>query len=223
MDGLKEIKERLEKVFKHLYSIGAVRSQREFADKLGFTTSTVSLAMNGSPRALTKNFLRRVCDVFRTINYDWLQTGQGDMLVGDITPSVSISHSAGVLPVITIKTIGDFINGITDSSEKVVVPRFSNAGAEFLVSVSDSSMSPRFIAGDLLACRKVVGMSFFQWGRTYVIDTYSQGGMIKKVVYCEEDDNFIICKSENKDYGDFKLPKSEIRSLSIVIGLIRVE
>lgn len=223
MDGLKEIKERLEKVFKHLYGIGAVRSQREFADKLGFTTSTVSLAMNGSPRALTKNFLRRVCDVFRTINYDWLQTGQGDMLVGDITPSVSISHSAGALPVITIKSIGDFINGITDSSEKVVVPRFSNAGAEFLVSVSDSSMSPRFIAGDLLACRKVVGMSFFQWGRTYVIDTYSQGGMIKKVVRCEEDDNFIVCKSENKDYGDFKLPKSEIRSLSIVIGLIRVE
>ena len=211
------MKERLSSAYGYLYSIGATHSQREFADKLGFTPSTVSQAMNGYEKSLTKNFLRRVCDTFPNINYDWLLTGRGDMLAGDIVAPVSLPYAA--LPILSINAISDDINIM--SAEKMLLPVFSEAGAQYVVRVLDSSMSPRYQSGDLLACRKVEP-SFFQSGRVYVIGTYSQGGMIKRVEV-DADDNYIICKSENKDYGDFQLPKSEIRSLSIVIGLIRVE
>lgn len=139
------------------------------------------------------------------------------MLAGDIVAPVSLPYAA--LPVLSLNAISDDINIV--SAEKMLLPVFSEAGAQYLVRVLDLSMSPRYQSGDLLACRKVEP-SFFQSGRVYVIGTYSQGGMIKRVE-ADADENYIICKSENKDYGDFKLPKSEIRSLSIVIGLIRVE
>ena len=214
---MKEIKERLTKAYDYLYSNGAIHSQREFADKLQYNPATVSQAMNGYERSLTKGFIRRVCDTFPNINYDWLLTGRGDMLAGDVVAPVSLPYAA--LPVLSLNAISDEINIM--SAEKMLLPVFSEAGAQYIVRVLDSSMSPRYQSGDLLACRKVEP-SFFQSGRVYVIGTYSQGGMIKRVEV-DADENYIICKCENSDYGDFKLPKSEIRSLSIVIGLIRVE
>lgn len=214
---MKEIKERLTKAYDYLYSNGAIHSQREFADKLQYNPATVSQAMNGYERSLTKGFIRRVCDTFPNINYDWLLTGRGDMLAGDIVAPVSLPYAA--LPVLSLNAISDDINIM--SAEKMLLPVFSEAGAQYVVRVLDSSMSPRYQSGDLLACRKVEP-SFFQSGRVYVIGTYSQGGMIKRVE-ADADENYIICKCENSDYGDFKLPKSEISTVGIVLGLIRVE
>lgn len=214
---MKEIKERLTKAYDYLYSNGAIHSQREFADKLQYNPATVSQAMNGYERSLTKGFIRRVCDTFPNINYDWLLTGRGDMLAGDIVAPVSLPYAA--LPVLSLNAISDDINIM--SAEKMLLPVFSEAGAQYIVRVLDSSMSPRYQSGDLLACRKVEP-SFFQSGRVYVIGTYSQGGMIKRVEV-DADENYIICKCENSDYGDFKLPKSEISTVGIVLGLVRVE
>jgi phage repressor protein C with HTH and peptisase S24 domain len=33
----------------------------------------------------------------------------------------------------------------------------------------------------------------------------------------------VVCKSDNKDFDDFEVPMSEIRSVALVIGVIRLE
>ena len=47
--------------------------------------------------------------------------------------------------------------------------------------------------------------------------------MVKRIYQCEDDAACVLCKSDNDKYPPFTLPKSAIRSLSIVIGVIRLE
>jgi len=47
---------------------------------------------------------------------------------------------------------------------------------------------------------------------------------VKRIMRIEGDDEHVLLVSENKDkYEPFKFPTSDIRSLAIVVGLIRAE
>lgn len=102
------------------------------------------------------------------------------------------------------------------------VPDFATSKAEFLIRVGGDSMYPRYSSGDVLACRKIDEITFVQWGKIYVIDS-RQGAMVKRLFPIEGDEQNLLCKSDNDKYPPFKLPKSEILSLSIVIGGISIE
>ena len=109
-----------------------------------------------------------------------------------------------------------------EDCEQYVIPEFEQRGAEFIIRVSGSSMYPKYSNGDLLGCKKIKDILFFQWGKIYVLDT-SQGTLVKRV-YEHENDDFVMLVSDNKTvYPPFPMPKSDIRSLSIVVGVIRLE
>ena len=84
--------------------------------------------------------------------------------------------------------------------------------------VSGDSMEPEFHSGDELACRLVDSPSFIQWGRPHILDT-KQGIVLKRIYNRPET---ILCKSDNKDYDDFEVPKDEILRLALVVGSIRL-
>ena len=103
--------------------------------------------------------------------------------------------------------------------EQYSVPEFSIRGAEFLIRVEGMSMFPRYTNGDILAVKRLSSVTFFQWGCVYVLDT-EQGMLIKRLFKSSNPDN-ITCHSENSvDFPDFEIPKSEIRSVLIVLGRI---
>ena len=111
---------------------------------------------------------------------------------------------------------------MVEDCEHYVIPEFDRRGAEFIIRVSGSSMYPKYSNGDLLGCKKIEDILFFQWGKIYVLDT-SQGALVKRV-YPHDDDAFITLVSDNKKvYPPFPIPKSDIRSLSIVVGVVRLE
>lgn len=95
-------------------------------------------------------------------------------------------------------------------------------GADFLIRVKGDSMSPKYTGGDLVACKVVNDVLFFQYGRVYVIYTKSQGVMIKKIEPAPDPDN-IACVSFNPEYGAFDVPKSDIAAVALVIGSISME
>lgn len=136
-------------------------------------------------------------------------------------------HPKRTLPLIPIDAVAGF-NGWDESGiaeldcARYDVPDFAAVHADFLIRVSGSSMYPKYSSGDILACRKVVEVTFIQWGKIYVIDS-QQGAMVKRLFEIEGDADHILCKSDNPNYPPFKLPKDEIRSLSIVVGAIRLE
>ena len=198
-----------------------------FAEKLGINEANVRSYIKGvQPKADVLSNIVKSYDV----NAMWLLTGAGPMLKADSDGEVKVSKaepSADGLPLVPIEAVagfnGDDMPGVRlEDCLRYVVPEFAAAGAEYLIRVSGSSMYPKYSSGDILACRRIPEIDFFQWGKIYVIDS-SQGAMVKRIYQCEDDAACVLCKSDNDKYPPFTLPKSAIRSLSIVIGVIRLE
>ena len=132
------------------------------------------------------------------------------------------------LPLISIEAVAGFPtmdnDGVSiNDCEMYNVPEFASKGAQYLIRVSGSSMHPSYANGDILACRKIDSITFFQWGKVYVLDT-NQGALVKRLYEDKEHGDNVICHSDNAElYPRFSIPRDEIRSLSIVVGVIRIE
>ncbi len=200
-------------------------SMAEFARYLGIKAQALS-------NWYTRNTfdIHILSDKFPEIDANWLLRGEGPMLKEDTDNVVKVAKaepSVDGLPLVPIEAVAGFngndMPGVRlEDCLRYVVPEFAAAGAEYLIRVSGSSMYPKYSSGDILACRRIPEIDFFQWGKIYVIDS-SQGAMVKRIYQCEDDAACVLCKSDNDKYPPFTLPKSAIRSLSIVIGVIRLE
>ena len=96
------------------------------------------------------------------------------------------------------------------------------AHADFLIRVKGDSMTPKYKSGDLVACRSIEAVNFWQWHSIYVIATRNQGVLIKRVEPGADPD-CITCVSENPVYRPFQVPKEEIVSVASVLGSITLE
>jgi phage repressor protein C with HTH and peptisase S24 domain len=79
-------------------------------------------------------------------------------------------------------------------------------------------MSPYYESGDEVACQRIDDTHFIQWGKVHVLDT-TQGIIIKRIY---EEKEGIRCASYNPEYPDFIIPKDEVYSISLVVGLLRL-
>lgn len=96
------------------------------------------------------------------------------------------------------------------------------AHADFLIRVTGDSMTPKYKAGDIVACRAVQERKFWQWHTIYVIATRNQGVLIKRVEEGATPES-ITCVSENPAYRPFQVPLEEIMSVALVMGAITLE
>lgn len=94
--------------------------------------------------------------------------------------------------------------------------------ADFLIRVKGDSMIPRFNGGDIVACKKILDLLYFQWHRIYVVYTKSQGVMIKRIEQSKNQD-FITLVSDNPEYKPFDIPKNDISDIALVMGAITLE
>lgn len=144
----------------------------------------------------------------------------------EIARQVPHGSSEGI-PLIPLDAVAGFpaesSGGVRlEDCERYVIPEFENKGANFLIRVSGDSMVPLYYSGDLLACRKITDIRFFQWGTIYVLET-SQGVIVKRVQESLDHADSILCVSENSSvHHPFLLPRDDIRSLSIIVGLVRL-
>ncbi len=155
----------------------------------------------------------------------WLLIGEGNMLKKDNLPIATKSNDINEgIPLIPIEAMAGFGSGevqILDyECERYIIPLFKDA--QFLIQVKGSSMYPKYSSGDVVACKKLsIKNIFFQWNKVYVLDT-EQGALIKRIKQ-GKDENHILLVSENQNYQPFQLHLSQINSISIVIGVIRLE
>lgn len=200
----------------------------ELANYLGISKSTLS---NWKARnTLDLPLLFSLCE---QISIDWLLTGKGEMLKNSTPKSPEVimkkvdSNSKEGIPLIPLDAVAGF--PATDSSfaymencERYIIPEFQDKGADFIIRVSGDSMIPLYYSGDLIACHKIHDIRFFRWGTVYVLET-SQGVLVKRVMETIEHDDCILCASENDTvHRPFLLPKDDIRSMSTIVGLIRI-
>ena len=209
-------------------------NKAQFAKLLGVSAQTISawIARN----TFDAELIYAKC---RYVDSSWLLTGEGAMLQetennNAPTPkhTVEIAHqvphgSSEGIPLIPLDAVAGFPaesgGGVRlEDCERYVIPEFENKGANCLIRVSGDSMVPLYYSGDLLACRKITDIRFFQWGTIYVLET-SQGVIVKRVQESLDHADSILCVSENSSvHHPFLLPRDDIRSLSTIVGLVRL-
>ena len=168
-------------------------------------------------RGMASGNIEKILKAYPDLSADWLITGRGDMYVKEEgwevknIPMLSAEAFAGP----GAPNYNDILFGDT-----YVVKDFNDS--DFLIRVKGDSMSPKYMSGDVVACKKILETLFFQWGRVYVLYTQSQGVMIKRIQPSENND-CIKCVSDNEKYAPFDVPKSDIVALALVNGSISLE
>lgn len=89
---------QLQEVFDYLKSIGRIHTRKDLAEAIGSRPESISSALNGSERYLTDNLFKKLALEFGdVISRDWLETGEGDMLVtqsiGNIEKSTVVGNN----------------------------------------------------------------------------------------------------------------------------------
>jgi repressor LexA len=202
-----------------------------FERSVGFSNGAFASQLKND-KTIGVDKLENILKTYPDINGDWLLTGEGEMVKGNIPymPKEVKSvvnepelHYAKALPLIPIDAMAGYANGDAQvmeyESEKFIVPTFR--GADFLISVRGSSMYPKYNSGDIVACKRLTIDAFFQWNKVYVLDT-NQGALIKRVRKAHTDDRILIV-SDNVKYEPFELSRADIHALAIVMGVIRLE
>ncbi len=210
----------------------------QFIGYLGIPTRHFELrigAANGYVNSIRKGIsldkLERILSEFPELSREWLLTGEGEMLTGrgavePIAPSGT--RSAGpdadgeTRPVIPYNAAAGILSGdvpgvtLTQCEQRPLVRQFPPYA--FSIIARGDSMLPVIESGDELACQPLPSGAFIEWGRCYVLDT-AQGIIVKRLY--EGTDGTLLCRSYNADYPDFTLPKTDVRTICRIVGLIR--
>lgn len=176
---------------------------------------TEFMVIVGGKEPAPEALLNAIANRFPAIDKTWLYTGLGSPISGDIP-----------IPLIPVDAMAGFGQGgvqiMPYEAERYVIPEFSDLKVEFLIRVKGTSMSPTYNAGDLLGCKRIAIDTFFQWNKTYVIDTVQ--GPLTKRVHPSDKPNHIVCVSDNENYKPFELClKNDVNALALVVGVIRFE
>lgn len=78
---MREVSERLRQAVAFIKKNGYAKSNREIAQRLGVTESTVCMALKGT-RPPTWEMVLAFCDAY-PVDFQWLRTGAGTMIKED--------------------------------------------------------------------------------------------------------------------------------------------
>lgn len=186
-------------------------TQEALGDYLGTKKSFISQVENGHC-SLPDDKLSKLLN--NTNNWDttMLSNSISEAISNTAIPLLPIDAAAGLLS-------GDDTQVMAYDCDYYTVPMFR--GADFLIPISGDSMLPKYCSGDIVACRRLTIDTFFQWGRVYVIG--SEQGVIIKRVLPGTAANHIMLVSDNTKYPPFELDLNRVRSIALVIGVVRSE
>ena len=198
----------------------------------GLTKSSLAKEMDVKPSKFSEilngrmyagiDVISFLCEKYN-VSSSWLLTGSGDMFGRDTARQSSLldKHAIPLIPYDAIAGYGSFDFQDLPVEDFYTVSELK--GADFLIRVKGDSMTPKYSGGDIVACKKIEMVTFWQWHRIYAICTRNQGILIKRVEEYPNNPAFITCVSENPRYRPFELHEDEIVSVALVLGAIVLE
>lgn len=206
-----EIYERVQKALDTILKSDAKLTKASLAKELGWSATKFSELLGGRMKPgldLISNLASK-----RKVSPDWILTGDGGMFEGQ-------KSGVPLIPIEAVAGNGSYAYDDLPVENYYTVAEFKRA--DFLIRVTGDSMTPKYKAGDIVACRAVQERKFWQWHTIYVIATQNQGVLIKRVEEGATPD-CITCVSENPAYRPFQVPLEEIVSVALVMGAIILE
>lgn len=200
--------EEKQEYLKRIYSLSVARglcgTQKEFATLLEIDPTTLSAAMNASPRALTDRLVKRLH-----------KFAEQNGLESEPQPSTLLVIPTGA----RAGTLGDFAEAVSSyECERIISPV---RGADYAMQITGDSMSPEYPSGSQIIIKKINEKAFIEWGKVYVLDT-ENGAVIKQVRRTDNPD-VIECVSLNPAYQPFKMECKYIRGWYRVLMVLALK
>jgi len=190
-----------------------------FEAAIGASKGVLSRALQNNTDIQAK-WIAKIVENYPQYRTEWLITGEGEMTTEDQSALKVGDRGIPLIPTSAFAGYGTLAYDDLLVEDYYIIREFCNA--DFLLRVKGDSMSPRFKSGDIIACKKIEEITFWQWHCIYAICTKSQGVLIKRVE--EGTDNESLCLvSENPKYTPFQLPKDDIIAVALVLGAIIIE
>ncbi|WP_312312213.1 S24 family peptidase [Empedobacter brevis] len=195
-----------------------------FANKLGVSEANIrNYIAKTEPKY---SILEKIVNTFE-INYEWLLTGNGEMLKSEAhSGQLIVSSSEGVPYYENVEIAGGVMPMYSDYRETptfyINYEHFNDCTA-YLPVVGDS-MYPNYCSGEIVAVKEIVNKDVIQWGETYFIATNGNANDLKtiKQVHHHDDESKIILRASNPNYkGDIIINKEDILHMFIVKGKIK--
>jgi phage repressor protein C with HTH and peptisase S24 domain len=193
--------------------------QVQFAERIGVDTSNLSKYLNAH-MPLSESFLNRLV-VNLGVSKEWLMDGT-DLPFGKtpvrVDGEVAATGAGGGTPVYDVDVTAGVASGRNElfASENIVgwvnLPNMSPNCR--IVRVSGDSMAPVINDGDFVAVREVSNPSQIYWGQIYVVQL--DDFRLVKYLRRHTDPNMVVLRSENPNYDDMDVRRSDIHEMLLV-------
>ncbi len=201
--------------------------QVQFAQRLGVDTSNMSKYLNAH-MPLSESFLNRIV-VNLGVSKEWLLDGT-DLPFGKTSvpasseASPALSSAGAGTPVYDVDVTAGSASGRNElfASENIVgwvnLPNMSSNCR--IVRVSGDSMAPVINDGDFVAVREVSNPGQIYWGQIYVVQL--DDFRLVKYLRRHTDPNMVVLRSENPNYDDMDVRRSDIHEMLLVQHILHL-
>ena len=187
-------------------------SPASFAKSLGYGSPNKIYYILRFRNGVSSDVANDICKEYPNVIYDWLMTGEGEMLKEGKSNLPVVNDVVYFVPLLPISAQGgslsDFIVSVKDSDCEMVVSPIK--GADFAITVAGDSMAPEYPNGSQVLIKKINEKAFIDWGKVYVLDTCN--GSVIKILVPSEKENHVRCLSINPDpkFAPFDIAHEDI-------------
>ena len=206
--------------------------QVQFAQRIGVDTSNLSKYLNAH-MPLSEALLNRIV-VNLGVSKDWLLDGV-DLPFGKAPARIDypdagklvatgLSDTVTATPVYDVDATAGASSGRNElfSNENIVgwvnLPNMSPNCR--IVRVSGDSMAPVIGDGDFIAVRELSNPNQIYWGQIYVVQLYDF--RLVKYVRRHTDPNMVVLRSENPNYDDMDVRRTDIHEMLLVQHVLHI-
>ena len=199
----------------------------EVARILDVQPAAVSNQLNG--RSFGKNSAAKWSNAFG-FRIQWLTSGEGPMFDPEYTPHTDgladdhpeLRHEDDI-PVIPARIFRapeintyEYVMNSTSVDRLPPVPHFQKH--DMFATCPGDAMAPRIRRGYLLALRRMPKDAPVINGEIYVVDTWSNGMFLRKIV--DNGDGLTFIAENQNEFPDFTLPYDDIITICRVVGVL---
>lgn len=224
---------RFIEAYTHLIESGKITDKKEFAQKLGISTSMMTEISKGrSNVGITA--IQNIVKYF-SISSTWLLTGEGTMILSPNNTGVNVKETFTLrtdhniasqsVPLYRITAQAGILALFDDTSSDIPIgqiqipnlPRCDGA-----LYVFGESMQPILQSGDIILYKKVA-VDNILWGEMYLVAFSLDGDDYVAIKYIQKanDPQKVTLVSRNSSYAPQDIPWNSIRALALIKASIR--
>ncbi|WP_304581968.1 XRE family transcriptional regulator [uncultured Alistipes sp.] len=230
-----ELTTRFIAAYDHLLKSGAVADQKDFAGKIGVSTSMITEIFKGRSNVGVQA-IQNIVNTF-AIPADWLLTGRGAMTASPAPPAdLCVQEKFPLrtdnlvelqrIPLYSLEATAGLV-ALFEDTETIPLSYISLPdlpACDGAVHVRGDSMYPLLKSGDIVLYKQVHDLEYgIFWGEMYLVSFNVDGDEFVTIKYIQKSERqgFVKLVSHNPHHDPKEIPLKMIRALALVKASVR--